>query len=167
MSSPFRVRALDDSIPRGDFACGNELLDRYFKTQITQDIRRRIASAFVALETASGTVAGYYTLAATSIPLTAIAEDVARKLPRYPVIPAVRLGRLAVDRQFHKLGLGGALLADALVRCAKSDIAAYALVVDAKDAAAVAFYLHHGLIQLRDAPTTLFIPIDAKWAKPA
>ena len=156
---------LGDAIPRDEFACGNEVLDRYFKTQITQDTRRRIASAFVALETASGRVAGYYTLAATSIPLTALSDDISRKLPRYPVIPAVRLGRLAVDRQFQKLGLGGALLADALVRCAGSDIAAYALVVDAKDAAAVEFYVHHGFIQLRDAPMTLFVPIAAKWAK--
>ncbi len=157
--------ALDDSIPRDGFACGHEVLDRYFKTQVTQDTRRRIASAFVALESASGKVAGYYTLAASSVPLTALSEDVSRRLPRYPVIPAVRLGRLAVDRQFQKHGLGGALLADAMVRCAASEIAAYALLVDAKDAAAVAFYVHHGFVQLRDAPMTLFVPIAAKWAK--
>lgn len=131
MSSPPRAGGLDDPTPRDDFGCGNEVLDRYFKTQITQDIRRRITSGFVAVDAASGKVAGYFTLAATSIPLRALAEEISRKLPRYPVVPAVRLGRLAVDRQFHGQGLGGALLADALVRCAGSDISAYALTVDA------------------------------------
>ncbi len=165
MSSPFRVDAFDDKIPRSGFDSGSEALDRYFKLQITQDIRRRIASAFVAVESASGVVAGFYTLAASSVPLSGLPEEMSRKMPRYPAIPAVRLGRLAVGRQLHGRGLGGALLADALIRYVRSDIAAYAMVVDAKDAVAADFYRHHGFIELKDAPAMLFIPINAKWAR--
>lgn len=165
MSSPFRVEALDGQAARDGFDCGTEALDRYFQVQIAQDVRRRIASAFVAVESASGIVAGFYTLAASSIPLIGLPLDIARKLPRYPIVPAVRLGRLAIDRRFQGAGLGGALLADALVRCVRSEIAAYAMVVDAKDLAAVAFYRHHGFIELGDAPTVLFVPISAKWTK--
>jgi len=69
------------------------------------------------------------------------------------------MGRLAVDQAFKGQGLGGALLADALARALRAEIAAYALVVDAKDAAAAAFYRHHGLIALPSQPMTLFLPM--------
>lgn len=82
-----------------------------------------------------------------------------KKLPRYPTVPAVRMGRLAVDQTFKGLGLGGALLADALGRTARSEIAAFALMVDAKDEAAAAFYRHHGFIGLLDGARTLFLPL--------
>lgn len=71
----------------------------------------------------------------------------------------MRLGRLAVDQTFKGQGLGGALLADALHRAAHAEIAAYALIVDAKDAAAAAFYRHHGFITLPDSPHSLFLPL--------
>jgi ribosomal protein S18 acetylase RimI-like enzyme len=79
----------------------------------------------------------------------------AKKLPRYPTVPAVRMGRLAVDQPFKGQGLGAALLADALDRAARSEIAAHALVVDAKDEAAAAFYRHH----VPDSPLALFLPL--------
>lgn len=85
--------------------------------------------------------------------------SVAKKLPRYPLVPAVLMGRLAVDSKNARQGLGGVLLADALVRVRRSEIAACALVVDAKDEAAAAFYLHHGFIRLRDGRNTLLLPV--------
>jgi ribosomal protein S18 acetylase RimI-like enzyme len=69
------------------------------------------------------------------------------------------MGRLAVDQEFEGQGLGGALLADALDRAARSEIAAFALMVDAKDDAAAAFYRHHGFIALPDSSLTLFLPL--------
>jgi ribosomal protein S18 acetylase RimI-like enzyme len=69
------------------------------------------------------------------------------------------VGRLAVDQAFQGQGLGGALLADALDRSARSEIAAFAMVVDAKDEAAAAFYQHHGFMPLPDSPLTLFLPL--------
>ena len=104
-------------------------------------------------------IAGYYTLAAASVPLTDLPSSAAKKLPRYPLVPAVRMGRLAVDRDFKGRGLGGALLADALSRASNSDIAAYALLVDAKDEKAATFYRHHGFILLPNSPLTLFLPL--------
>jgi hypothetical protein len=73
-------------------------------------------------------------------------------------VPAVRMGRLAVDLSFKGQGLGGALLADTLDRAARSEIAAYALMVDAFDEIAVAFYKHHGFIALADSTMALFLP---------
>ena len=71
-------------------------------------------------------------------------EAARKKLPRYPVVPAVRLGRLAIDRRFQGRGLGSALIADAAMRAIRSEIAAAFLVVEAKDETAAAFYLHNG-----------------------
>jgi predicted GNAT family N-acyltransferase len=84
---------------------------------------------------------------------------IARKLPRYPSVPTVRMGRLAVDQDFKGQGLGGALLADALARAARAEIAANALLVDAKDDSAAAFYRHHGFIALPETPLSLFLPL--------
>jgi GNAT superfamily N-acetyltransferase len=108
----------------------------------------------------SNQIAGYYTLASASLLLKDLPSDMGRKLPRYPTVPAVRMGRLAVDQTFRGQGLGGALLADALDRAIRLDVAAYALMVDAKSAAAAAFYQHHGFIALPDSPSCLFLPLS-------
>jgi len=109
---------------------------------------------------ADGThIAGYYTLASTGLLLSDLPSSTGKKLPRYPTVPAVRMGRLAVDQAFQGQGLGGALLADALARAARSEIAAFALVVDAKNEAATAFYRHHGFISLPNSAQTLFLPL--------
>jgi hypothetical protein len=77
---------------------GTPALDRYFQTQASQDVRRRIATCFVAVSYDSGQIAGYDTLSATSIALDTLSPQLIRKLPRYPVVPAALLGRLAVAR---------------------------------------------------------------------
>ena len=85
--------------------------------------------------------------------------EITKRLPRYPTIPAVRIGRLAVDLRFRGRGLGAALLADAIQRVLLSPPAVFALLVDAKDDQAVAFYRHHGFLPLTSKPHTLFLPI--------
>lgn len=159
-AAPFRVAPLDASHDRATFNSGSEPLDRYFQQQVTQDVRRRVAACFVALASEQR-IAGFYTLASASLLLADLPASVGKKLPRYPTVPAVRMGRLAVDREFKGRGLGAALLADALNRAARSDIAAYALMVDAKDESAATFYRHHGFIALPDSPLTLFLPLAA------
>lgn len=154
----FRVISLDATHNRSMFSSGSVPLDRYFQQQVTQDVRRRVTACFVAL-TSEQFIAGYYTIAAASVPLTDLPSSAAKKLPRYSLVPAVRMGRLAVDQNFKGQGLGGALLADALSRASGSDIAAYALLVDAKDEEAAAFYRHHGFIPLPNLPLTLFLPL--------
>ncbi|WP_240000690.1 MULTISPECIES: GNAT family N-acetyltransferase [unclassified Photorhabdus] len=112
-------------------------------------IERTGAACFVALH--DHRVVGYYTLAAAGIQLTNLPTVTIKKLPRYPTVPAVRMGRLAVDQAFRNQGLGGALLADAIERTIRAEIASYALLVDAKDDNAVRFYRHHGFIALPDS----------------
>jgi GNAT superfamily N-acetyltransferase len=158
MVERIRVAALDPAADRSSFRCGVGALDRYFATQASQDVRRRVAACFVATSPA-GAIAGYYTLASASIGLGDLPENLARKLPRYPNVPAVRLGRLAVATAFKGQGLGAALLADALRRAATAEIAAYALIVDAKDEEAARFYAHHGFEGFAAQPLLLFLPL--------
>lgn len=155
---PFRLALLDAAHERTGFDSGSPALDRYFREQVSQDMRRRVATCFVAL-TDEQRVAAYYTLASASVPLTELPADVVKKLPRYRAVPVVRMGRLAVDQAFKGQGLGGAMLADALMRVMRAEIAAFALLVDAKDEPAVRFYRHHGFIALPESPLTLFLPM--------
>lgn len=156
--APFQLASLDAAHNRVAFHSDSEPLNRYLRENVTQDIRRRVAACFVALANGQR-IAGYYTLASASLLLADLPASTGKRLPRYPTIPAVRMGRLAVDQEFKGQGLGGALLADSLDRAARSEIAASALMVDAKDETAAAFYLHHGFIALPDSPLTLFLPL--------
>lgn len=156
--APFRLVPLDAAHDRAGFNSNSEPLNRYLREQVTQDIRRRVAACFVALADEQ-CIAGYYTLASASLLLSDLPASTGKKLPRYPTVPAVRMGCLAIDQAFKGQGLGGALLADALDRAARSEIAAFALMVDAKDETAAAFYQHHGFIALPDLPLTLFLPL--------
>ncbi len=138
--SGYRIEPLADH-DRGAFACGSQILDRYFREQVSQDVRRRVAACFVAVGV-NGQVVAYYTLAATALAMSALPPARAKKLPRYPVIPAILLGRLAVASEHQGRRLGAALVADALLRSTRSEIAGYAMMVDAKDEAAHCFYRH-------------------------
>ncbi|WP_353848823.1 GNAT family N-acetyltransferase [Diaphorobacter sp.] len=86
-------------------------------------------------------------------------DELQRRLPRYGAVPAIRMGRLAVDAAFKGQGLGSALLVNALRRSAGSEIPTAVLVVDAKDEQAAPFYLHYGFASLQDTPMTLFLPL--------
>lgn len=156
--APFLLAQLEAKHDRTAFHSDSDPLNRYLREQATQDVRRRVAACFVALADGKR-IAGYYTLASASLLLADLPASIGRKLPRYPTVPTVRMGRLAVDQAFKGQGLGGALLADALHRAARSEIAAYALMVDAKDQNAAAFYQHHGFIPLPESPCTLFMPL--------
>ncbi len=158
-SAPFRIEPLGDSRDRGGFRCGEPALDRYFQTQATQDIRRRLANCFVAVEQTTGIIAAFYTLSAASIPLVDLPSEETKRLPRYPSLPAVRIGRLAVDKRFQGRGLGAALLIDAVARTLRADAAAFTLLVDAKNDRAVEFYKRFGFKTLASEPRTLCLPL--------
>jgi ribosomal protein S18 acetylase RimI-like enzyme len=159
MTAPFRLDPFGPAHERSSFRCGEDALDRYFQTQVNQDIRRRIANCFVAVEAVTSQVAAYYTISAASIPLVDLPPEETRRLPRYPTVPAVRIGRLAVNRKFQGRGLGAALLADAASRTLKADAAAFTLLADAKNDQAVAFYQRFGFCLLAGQPRTLFLPL--------
>jgi len=153
-----RVEPLTSSHDRAAFESGVEPLDRYFRTQAGQDARKNMAAPFV-LILPDGTIAGYYTLSATSVQLGELPADTARKLPRYPLVPATLLGRLAVDRRRRGMGYGRYLLADALFRAVQSEIASFAVIVHAKGDNARRFYERESFLPFPDHPMKLFRPM--------
>lgn len=150
---------------RAAFSCGAEVLDRYIRQQASQDARKNVAATFVLVEVGKPAVLGFYTLSAASVQLNDFPEATAKKLPKYPQVPAILLGRLAVDQSQRGKGYGELLLMNALKRClATKDVGWVALIVDAKDDRAVAFYEHHHFIRFSPISYRLFLPqatIDA------
>lgn len=153
-----RVQSLGPQHDRNSFVSGVDPLDRYFRTQAGQDARKNMAAPFV-LVLPDGGIAGYYTLSSTAVKLAELPDNMARRLPRYPLVPATLLGRLAVDKRFQGKGYGRFLLADALLRAVRSEIASFAVIVDAKDDAARRFYERESFLPLPDEPMKLFRPM--------
>ncbi len=160
-ATPWRIVPLGRTHDRSAFACGSEPLDRYLALQARQDAEKRVAAPFVLVEPPSARVLGYYTLSASLVLADALPADLAKRLPRYPQLPVTLLGRLAVDRTARGKGLGELLLVDALRRSLQGavEIAAMAVVVDAKDSAAQSFYERFGFIALQRQPARLFLPM--------
>jgi len=157
----YRVEPLARQHDRSAFSCGVESLDRYLREQAGQDARRRVAAPFVLCEGKSNSVLGYYTLSALSIDVGAWLQDVATKLPKYPLVPATLLSRLGVDSRLRGKGVGEHLLMDAVRRALEASraVASVAVVVDGKDENAASFYRRYGFISFADQPRRLFLPM--------
>jgi len=97
--------------------------------------------------------------------LAELPAALAKRLPRYPSVPVGRLGRLAVDQAYRGRKFGAALLWDAVQRSLRSEIAVVALVANAKDDQAEAFYRHHGLVPFGSQPRQLVLPLTKLVAK--
>jgi GNAT superfamily N-acetyltransferase len=138
----FRFELLARHHDRSAFTSGVEPLDRYLRQLAGQDVRRYVTTVHVMFDTEANLVAGYYTLCAASIEPWSLPPPIAPNLPRYPALPAILLGRLAVDVRYRGQGRGAALLVDALQRCLNvtEEIGAMFVTVDAKDDDARRFY---------------------------
>jgi len=145
---------------RSGFVCGNDRIDTYFRQTVSQDVKRNYASCFVARELATDRVAGFYTLSSSNVPLTEAPADLAKKLPRYPSVPAVLIGWLARHIDFAGLGLGETLVFDAIRTVATAPIGAHAIFADAIDDRASAFYVSFGFTPLITRSHTLYLPIS-------
>ena len=158
--TPFLIEPLGNHHDRAAFSCGVAPLDDYLKRQARQERDRQVAAVFVMVGDTPETVAGYFTLSALSIELASLPAGLAKRLPRYPDVPAALIGRLAVDRRYQGRRLGELLLMDALHRVAvQSDvIGVYAAVVDAIDDRAAAFYESYGFMRFSGRRERLFLP---------
>lgn len=158
----FEEHPLDPAVhDRANFDCGVPDLNEYLQRLADQHRRKGISAVYVLVDSeAPSTILGYYTLSAAEVDASRLAEPDRKKLPRYP-IPCFRMGRLACRTDQRGHGLGRLLVGCAVDRClkARTQVAAYALIVDAKDAKAKAFYEHYGFAPLLDKPMTLYLPL--------
>jgi ribosomal protein S18 acetylase RimI-like enzyme len=147
---------------RTGFDCGVESLNLYLKTQASQDMRRKANAVFVLVpHEKPSRIAGYFTLCAYGLAPGAVPETVRKLIPRYPMVSATLLGRIAVDIQFQGLGLGAILLAKALRSAYENaaQVGSSMVVVDSLDERAAKFYAAHGFIQLPES-MRLILPIQ-------
>lgn len=155
----WRCLPLSSAHDRKTFVCGVAELDEYFRNRAGQDQKRGFASVYVA-ESETGkkdAVCGYYTLSAAGVLLENLPEALRAKMPRYPSVPAVRLGRLAVSLDCRGRGLGEYLLIDAIRRSLSASVGWTLFVVDAKDESTRRFYLHFGFASLPKEERTLYL----------
>jgi len=139
---------------RAGFTCGVESLDRYIKTQAGQDVRRKANAVFVLSEPAEPTrILGYYTLCAMALAQGDVPEAARKHVPRYPLVSATLIGRLAVAKEHRGQQFGAVLLADALQRAFDSagTVGSSMVVADALDETAAGFYAAHGFVRLPDS----------------
>jgi predicted GNAT family N-acyltransferase len=154
------IEPLGPKHDRAAFSCGVQILDDYLHRQAGQDFKKHVAVPFVITPDES-TIAGYYTLSQYAVQLDVIPLDIAKKLPKYPMVPTTLLGRLAVSIAFRGQGLGATLLMDALHRSLtySREIASAGVIVDAKDPAAAAFYRKYGFLELPRIERRFFLPM--------
>lgn len=146
---------------RDGFDCRVPALDEYLARFADQHRRRGITSVYVLADSeAPALILGYYTLSAAEVDAQELDERDRRRLPRYPV-PCFRMGRLACRMDQRGQGIGRLLLGLAVDRClkAREQVAAYALLVDAKDEQARLFYEHYGFTAFTGRPLTLYLPL--------
>ena len=157
----YRIAPIGKNHDRTLFSCGNVTLDRYLHQQARQDAEKHVAAPFVLTAPPAPRVLGYYTLSASVVNTNELPDTLVKKLPRYPQLPVTLLGRLAVDQSMRGKGMGQFLLLDALRRSleAAPNIAAMAVLVDAKDDTAEAFYRHFSFLPLQLQPRRLFLPM--------
>jgi len=156
-----KIELLGKKHDRVKFSCGNDELDTYLKKRAPQEAKKKIAVTFVMADSQAGAVIGFYSLSATSILLSDLPNATARRLPKYPYVPATLLGRLAVNSRYQGKGFGELLLLNALRRAlqAAKEIASYAVVVDAIDERARSFYEQYEFCVFPDQKLRLFLPL--------
>lgn len=162
--SPFEINPYDKNLhgaARKAFDCGVPPLTQYFQGQMGQDLRTSYITCFVATD-GQGAVIGYYTLSSYSFSLEDLTEEQQKAVGtrKYKDVPAALLGRLAVDLKFARQGYGGVLLGHAIAQVKDSGVGTFAMVVEAKDANAKAFYEHHGFMPFPSNPLKLFLPLS-------
>jgi len=163
LTTKFRSEPLDGKKHnRAAFSCEHKALADYIKQQASQDVKKHVAAVF-ALTPDGTTIAGYYTLSQYGVDAGDVPRQVFEqlKIPKYPRLPATLIGRLARHDEFRGQGVGELLLMDALRKAldASRTIASIAIVVDAKDDAAVRFYKKYGFIEMPDHPDRLLLPM--------
>jgi GNAT superfamily N-acetyltransferase len=144
---------------RAAFSCGLDVLDQYLHQRARKEMEQGLVAVRVLHDTEGDRIAGYHTLSAISVEPRELPNDVTTRLPPYAVLPAMLIGRLAVDTHYRGRGLGRLLLMDALRRALDltEQVAAVVVIVDARDDDAVHFYERHDFRRLIDHERRLFI----------
>lgn len=156
-----KIVPISKNIDKKDFDCGIDELNLYLKQFAIPNDKKNIGKTFIAVnENEPAKPIGYYTVSMAQILFIDLPNSLKKGLPRYPV-PAMRIGKLAVDSHFKGMSIGSFLLKNALMRAVNilSEIALNCVIVDALNHAAKSFYLKYGFVAFEDNPLTLVISL--------
>lgn len=158
----YEISKLTATHNKKNFSSGSLPLDNYLKHQASQDIKKNVSVTYALTVVHTLEVIGYYSLSSISIDVGELSDEYMRKLPKYPMFPAILIGRLAVDSIHQGKKIGSYLLIDALKRCLQisDQVGINAVIVDAKDKNAANFYHHFGFIAFISNQLKLFLPIN-------
>jgi len=159
----FFFEKLSRDFDRDDFDCGIESLNEFLKRYALQNLKKNISVTMVAVsEENRKKVLGYYSVSMAQVSFEELPADLSKGIPRYYPVPAMRIGKLAVDRTAQGVGLGGELLRDVLLRALdlSREIGTGIVLVDAIDANAKRFYERYGFVSLLDLPLSLVLPVE-------
>ena len=162
----FRFEKLSRDFARADFDCGIESLNVFLKRYALQNLKKNVSVTIVAVSAEKPKkILGYYSVSMAQVTFEELPEDLSKGIPRYYPVPALRIGKLTVDRSTQGMGLGGELLRDALMRALdlSSEIGTCVVLVDAIDAIdenAKRFYERYGFVALLDLPLSLVLPVE-------
>lgn len=155
------ITILNKTHNRKAFECEEQQLTHYLQKQVSQDVKKKLAICFVAIDN-DHNVMGYYTLSSESLGRAQIPKKYIKKVPRNYTAPVILLGRLARDIKSKGTGLGEHLLLNALfrsLRISEKSIGAMAVVTEPINEFAVKFYKKYGFEQLPDSKK-LFLPMN-------
>jgi len=131
---------------REKFECGEKELDIFIKTQALKHMKVGISKTMVLVDKAveidgKNPICAFFTIAPTSIRRESLPNNLAKKLPHYP-IPVFLIAQLAINQKYQRKGFGKITLIKALEYLWKvnSQMSAYAIVVDCLNADIKAFY---------------------------
>lgn len=146
---------------RNQFDCGQNILNVYLKTRANQEQKKWLNITYVMTSKLSNEIVGYYTLSNSAIKLASMLPNLKQDIPPTYDIPTIKIGRLAVDKNYHNKGLGSLLLKNAFNRIIEISTLSgiRGIEVIAKDHYATEFYQKFGFIPLLDSQNVLFLPI--------
>lgn len=152
---------------RGDFSCGKKPLNDYLQSRASQDMKRGLAAVFILEGGNEADIAGFYALSALSIEAGDLTEFAAKGLPVTRPVPCTLLGQFAVHEKWKGHGVGAWLLGHVLLNVTvhAGKVGSFALIVDATDDEARAYWRHSGFIPFPATPNRLFLPMKTlkKW----
>ena len=158
-----KIEPLSRKHIRSSFCCGKVSLDNYIRQQASQDFKRRVATVFVLIDDPETNILAYYTLSSYTVNIAVLDAALAKRLPRYPQLPATLLGKLGVDIRQKGKRLGELMLVDALKKSldVTAQVASVAVIAEALDEKAVSFYTKYGFQQFRQEPMKLYLPMKS------
>jgi predicted N-acetyltransferase YhbS len=139
------------------FESGESSLDRYLTDRALTNHISDLARCYVCMDSDSNRVVGYYTLSAVAVEHASLPGRARRNAPN--PVPAVLMGRLAVDRKAQGSGLGRSLVRDAILStlAAADRIGVRLLLVHALHEQAADFYATLGFKPSPTDPLHLYL----------